>query len=146
MHLKEILRFCIVYSSSFFGYDGFMRRRKMYNILICDDDRDIVNALRIYLSDPQYDIFEAYSGEEALEVMQYEKIQFILMDIMMPEMDGISVMVKIRENSNVPVILLTAKSEDNDKVMGLTAGADECVKLDGEKASLTPTWICSRPC
>ena len=99
----------------------------MYNILICDDDRDIVNALRIYLSDPQYDIFVAYSGEEALEVMQYEKIQLILMDIMMPEMDGISAMAKIRENSNVPVILLTAKSEDNDKVLGLTAGADDYI-------------------
>ncbi len=99
----------------------------MYNILICDDEKDIVTALKIYLSADGYQIYEAYTGKEALEVMRRVDIHLVLMDIMMPEMDGISAMVKIRENSNVPVILLTAKSEDNDKVLGLMVGADDYV-------------------
>lgn len=99
----------------------------MYNILICDDEKDIVSALKIYLSADGYQIYEAYTGKEALEVMRRVDIHLVLMDIMMPEMDGISAMVKIRENSNVPVILLTAKSEDNDKVLGLMVGADDYV-------------------
>lgn len=99
----------------------------MYNILICDDERDIVNALKIYLADPEYTLFEAFTGREALDVMTREDIHLILMDIMMPEMDGISAMVKIRQVSNVPVILLTAKSEDADKVLGLNVGADDYV-------------------
>ena len=99
----------------------------MYNILICDDDRDIVNALKIYLSDPQYKLYEAYNGREALNVIAQHEIQLILMDIMMPQMDGMQAMVKIREHSNVPVILLTAKSEDNDKVLGLNIGADDYI-------------------
>ena len=99
----------------------------MYNILICDDEKDIVSALKIYLSADGYQIYEAYTGKEALELMRRVDIHLILMDIMMPEMDGISAMVKIRENSNVPVILLTAKSEDNDKVLGLMVGADDYI-------------------
>lgn len=99
----------------------------MYSILICDDDRDIVNALKIYLSDPQYKLYEAYNGEEALQVMSENEIQLILMDIMMPKMDGMEAMVKIRESSNVPIILLTAKSEDNDKILGLNVGADDYI-------------------
>lgn len=99
----------------------------MYNILICDDDKDIVNALKIYLSNPDYNLFAAYSGAEALDVMGKEDIHLILMDIMMPEMDGISAMVKIREKSNVPVILITAKSEDSDKILGLNVGADDYI-------------------
>ena len=99
----------------------------MYNILICDDERDIVNALKIYLTDPDYRMFEAYTGREALEIVAREDIHLILMDIMMPEMDGISAMVKIRESCNVPVILLTAKSEDMDKILGLNVGADDYV-------------------
>jgi len=99
----------------------------MYNILICDDDKDIVNALTIYLTDPNYHIFQAGNGKEALGVMEKEEIHLILMDIMMPEMDGISAMVKIREKSNVPVILLTAKSEDSDKILGLNVGADDYI-------------------
>ncbi|MCH3961352.1 MAG: response regulator transcription factor [Solobacterium sp.] len=99
----------------------------MYSILICDDDRDIVNALKIYLSDPQYKLYEAYNGEEALQVMKENEIQLILMDIMMPQMDGMEAMVKIRESSNVPIILLTAKSEDNDKILGLNVGADDYI-------------------
>ncbi len=99
----------------------------MYNILICDDERDIVNALKIYLADPEYTLFEAFTGREALDVIAREDIHLILMDIMMPEMDGISAMVKIRQVSNVPVILLTAKGEDADKVLGLNVGADDYV-------------------
>lgn len=99
----------------------------MINILICDDEKDIVSALRIYLTADNYQIFEAYNGVEALEILETEDIHLVLMDIMMPQMDGITAMVKIREKSNVPVILLTAKSEDTDKVLGLTIGADDYI-------------------
>ena len=99
----------------------------MYNILICDDEKDIVNALKIYLTNPDYKMFEAYNGKEALDVVACEDIHLILMDIMMPVMDGIEAMSKIREKSNVPIILLTAKSEDTDKILGLTIGADDYI-------------------
>lgn len=99
----------------------------MYQILICDDERDIVNALKIYLSDANYTLHEAYNGKEALETVKREEIHLVLLDIMMPEMDGIETMVKIREESNVPIILLTAKSEDSDKILGLTVGADDYI-------------------
>ena len=99
----------------------------MPNILICDDDKDIVNALKIYLSDPDYKLFEAFNGKEALETVEKEDIQLILMDIMMPIMDGITAMAKIREKSNIPIILLTAKSEDTDKILGLNVGADDYI-------------------
>ena len=99
----------------------------MYHILICDDEQDIVNALKIYLSSPDFKLFEANTGVQALEVMEREDIHLILLDIMMPEMDGISAMVKIREKSNVPISLLTAKSEDTDKILGLNTGADDYI-------------------
>lgn len=99
----------------------------MYNILICDDDRDIVSALEIYLTDPSYRVLRAYSGREALEVLARETVHLVLMDIMMPELDGISAMVKLRRESNVPVILLTAKSEEADKILGLNVGADDYI-------------------
>lgn len=99
----------------------------MYNILICDDDRDIVNALKIYLTDPSHRLFEAFNGNDALSLIEREEIHLILMDIMMPELDGISAMIKIREKSNVPIILITAKSEDSDKILGLTVGADDYI-------------------
>ena len=99
----------------------------MPNILICDDERDIVSALKIYLSDPDYTLFEAYSGLEALAVMEREDIHLILMDIMMPGLDGISAMARIRQRSNIPIILLTAKSEDADKILGLNVGADDYI-------------------
>ena len=97
----------------------------MYNILVCDDEKDIVSALKIYLTADGYQVYEAYNGREAVELLK--EIHLVLMDIMMPEMDGIAAMVKIRESSNVPVILLTAKGEDTDKVLGLTVGADDYV-------------------
>ncbi len=99
----------------------------MPNILICDDEKDIVNALKIFLSDPDYAVFEAYNGREAVEAVERHDIQLVIMDIMMPVMDGISAMAKIREMSNVPVILLTAKGEDQDKILGLSAGADDYI-------------------
>lgn len=99
----------------------------MYNILICDDDRDIINALKIFLSDSDYKLFEAYDGNAALEVVKNEDIHLVLMDIMMPGMDGITAMVELRKFSNLPVILLTAKSEDSDKILGLNVGADDYI-------------------
>ena len=99
----------------------------MYNILVCDDEKDIVSALRIYLTAEGYRVYEAGNGREALEYLAKEDIHLVLMDIMMPEMDGITAMVKIREQSNVPVILLTAKSEDTDKILGLNIGADDYI-------------------
>lgn len=99
----------------------------MYNILICDDEKDIVSALKIYLSGGEYRVFEAYDGAEALRVMEREDIHLILMDIMMPELDGIAATARLREQSNVPIILLTAKSESSDKVLGLNVGADDYV-------------------
>ena len=99
----------------------------MYHILICDDEQDIVNALKIYLSNPDFKFYEANTGLQALKVMEQEDIHLVLLDIMMPEMDGISAMVKIREQSNVPIILLTAKSEDTDKILGLNTGADDYI-------------------
>ena len=99
----------------------------MYNVLVCDDEKDIVSALRIYLTSEGYQVYEAYNGKEAIEVIKQKEVHLVLMDIMMPEMDGISAMVKIRDISNVPVILLTAKGEDTDKILGLTVGADDYI-------------------
>lgn len=103
------------------------KEENMYHILVCDDEKDIVSALKIYLTADGYEVFCAYNGKEALEVLEKEEIHLVLMDIMMPQMDGITAMTKIRETSNVPVILLTAKGEDTDKVLGLTVGADDYV-------------------
>jgi len=99
----------------------------MANILICDDERDIVSALKIYLSGEGHTLYEAYTGRQALEVVRKNQIHLILMDIMMPEMDGISATAKLREEYNLPIILLTAKSEDTDKVLGLNVGADDYI-------------------
>ena len=99
----------------------------MYNILICDDQPDIVSALKIYLKPEGYKLYEAYTGLEALEIVQREEIHLVLLDIMMPRMDGIAATAKIREFSNVPIILLTAKSETEDKVLGLNVGADDYI-------------------
>ena len=99
----------------------------MYTILVCDDDRDIVAALKIYLSAEGYEVLPAYTGKEALELLENHTVHLALMDIMMPGMDGIMATTKLREKSNIPVILLTAKSEDTDKVLGLTIGADDYI-------------------
>ena len=99
----------------------------MYNVLICDDQPDIVNALKIYLTPEGYNLFEAYTGQEALDVVRKNDIHLILLDVMMPVMDGITATSKIREFSNAPIILLTAKSETEDKVLGLNVGADDYI-------------------
>lgn len=99
----------------------------MYTILICDDEADIRAALRIYLTGEGYAVREAATGAEALSVMGSEEIHLVLMDIMMPGLDGMTATAKLRETSNVPVILITAKSEDADKILGLTVGADDYV-------------------
>ena len=96
-------------------------------ILICDDERDIVSALKIYLEAEGYDTVCAYTGLEALAVLERQPVQLVLLDVMMPEMDGITAMARLREKWNIPVILLTAKSEDTDKVLGLNVGADDYV-------------------
>ena len=99
----------------------------MYKILICDDEKDIVSALDIYLKADGYQTFLAYNGREAVEFVRQEEIQLVLLDIMMPEMDGMETIQEIRKISNVPVIFLSAKGEDMDKVLGLTMGADDYI-------------------
>lgn len=99
----------------------------METILICDDEKDIVSALNIYLRAEGWETVCAYSGREAVQIASEQNLQLILMDIMMPEMDGITAMTEIRKNSNVPIILLTAKSEDSDKILGLNVGADDYI-------------------
>ena len=99
----------------------------MYNILVCDDERDIVSALKIYLTSENYNVLCAYSGIEALNIIGREKVHLMLLDVMMPGMDGITTLTKLREKSNIPVIMLTAKSEDTDKILGLNIGADDYV-------------------
>lgn len=99
----------------------------MYNILICDDERDIVNALKIYLSNPEYNILEAYNGRDAVDLVAQQSIHLVLLDIMMPVLDGITAVTEIRKTSNVPIILLSAKSEDCDKILGLNLGADDYI-------------------
>ena len=99
----------------------------MHNILVCDDEKDIVAALKIYLEAEGYGVVCAYNGAQALELLDRENISLVLLDVMMPVMDGITAMIKLREKSNVPVIMLTAKSEDTDKILGLNIGADDYV-------------------
>ena len=99
----------------------------MYSILICDDERDIRAALRIYLENEGYTVLEAENGEDALRILETKDVHLVLMDIMMPVLDGVAATVRLRERYNVPVIFLTAKSEDMDKILGLGAGADDYV-------------------
>ena len=97
------------------------------NILICDDDREIVGAIEVYLKNEGYDTFKAYDGVEALDIVRKEEIHLILMDIMMPKLDGMRTTMKIREDKNIPIIMLSAKSEDYDKITGLNVGADDYI-------------------
>lgn len=99
----------------------------MYNILVCDDEKEIVNAIEIYLSKEGYNILKAYNGKEALKVIQENEVHLIILDIMMPELDGISVANEVRKTKSIPIIMLSAKSEDYDKVSGLNNGADDYV-------------------
>lgn len=97
------------------------------NILVCDDDKAIVDAIEIYLKNEGYTIFKAYDGQEAIDIIEENEVHLIIMDIMMPKMDGLRVTMKIREENNIPVIMLSAKSEDTDKIMGLNMGADDYI-------------------
>ena len=97
----------------------------MYNVLVCDDDREIVEAIEIYLSQEGYKVLKAYDGEEALKVLDREKVDLLIIDVMMPKLDGIRATLKIREKKNMPIIILSAKSEDAHKILGLNVGADD---------------------
>ena len=97
----------------------------MANILVCDDDKEIVDAIEIYLSQDGYKIYKAYDGEQAIQILDKEEIHLLIMDIMMPKLDGIRATLKIREYSSIPIIILSAKSEDTDKILGLNIGADD---------------------
>lgn len=99
----------------------------MYNILVAEDEKEINDAIEIYLKNQNYNVLKAYNGEEALEIFKKEEIHLVLMDVMMPKLDGIGAIMRIRENSNVPIIILSAKSEDMDKIWGLNIGADDYV-------------------
>ncbi len=99
----------------------------MANILVCDDDREIVDAIEIYLSQDGYRIFKAYDGQQAIEILEKEDIHLLIMDVMMPRLDGIRATLKIREYSSIPIIMLSAKSEDTDKIFGLNIGADDYI-------------------
>lgn len=99
----------------------------MHNILICDDEKDIVSALKIYLSSEDYKIYEAFNGREAVDIVRNNDIHLVLMDIMMPEMDGIQATARIRETHNIPILFLSAKGEDTDKILGLNIGADDYI-------------------
>lgn len=99
----------------------------MYNILVCDDDREIVEAIEIYLSKEGYNVIKVYDGLEAIEILKKEDIQLLLIDVMMPRLDGLRATLKIREKSGIPIIILSAKSEDSDKVIGLDVGADDYI-------------------
>lgn len=99
----------------------------MANILVCDDDKEIVEAIEIYLSQDGYHIYKAYDGQQAINILQKEEIHLLIMDIMMPRLDGIRATLKIREYSSIPIIMLSAKSEDTDKILGLNIGADDYI-------------------
>lgn len=99
----------------------------MYNILVCDDDKAIVEAIEIYLSQEGYRILKAYDGEQALKVLETEEVHLLVLDVMMPRLDGIRATLKIREKHSIPIIILSAKSEDVDKILGLNVGADDYV-------------------
>ncbi len=99
----------------------------MANILVCDDDKEIVDAIDIYLREEGYQVYKAYDGKQAIELLAREQIHLLIMDVMMPQMDGIQATLKIRESSSIPIIILSAKSEDGDKILGLNVGADDYV-------------------
>ena len=98
-----------------------------FNILVCDDDKSIVDAIEIYLKQENYNVIKAYNGLEALQALEENEIHLILLDVMMPKMDGLNTTVKIRETLNIPIIILSAKSEDTDKILGLNFGADDYI-------------------
>ena len=109
----------------------------MYNILVCDDDREIVDAIEIYLTQEGYHVLKAYDGMQAIQMLEREEIQLLIIDVMMPKLDGIRATLKIREKSSIPIIILSAKSEDVDKILGLNIGADDYVTKPFNPLELT---------
>lgn len=109
----------------------------MYKVLVCDDDRAILNSVEIYLKNEGYDVLKASDGAEALALLQENEVQCVVLDIMMPKMDGVTAMLKMREKHNIPIILLSAKSEDTDKIAGLSFGADDYVTKPYNPLELT---------
>lgn len=99
----------------------------MQTILVCDDDRQIVEAVEIYLAQEGYRILKAYDGEEAVDILNREEVHLLILDVMMPRLDGIHATISIRQNNNIPIIILSAKSEDADKILGLNIGADDYI-------------------
>ena len=97
----------------------------MFHILVCDDDKEIVEAIEIYLSQEGYDVLKAYDGIEAMEILEEKEVNLLIIDVMMPRLDGIRATLKIREKNSLPIIILSAKSEDSDKILGLNIGADD---------------------
>ena len=117
------------------------------NILVCDDDKEIVEAIEIYLQQEGYHVLKAYDGEQALDILKKNEVHLLIIDVMMPKLDGIRATLKIREESSIPIIILSAKSEDSDKILGLNIGADDYVT--GSKSKITasplyPAWQCQR--
>ena len=112
------------------------------NILVCDDDRAIVDAIEIYLSQEGYTVLKAYDGLEAIRMLQEHEVHLLLLDIMMPHMDGIRATVKIRQTSGIPIIFLSAKSEDTDKILGLNIGADDYITKPFNPLELTARGVC----
>ena len=117
----------------------------MYNILVCDDDKEIVEAIEIYLVQEGYNVLKAYDGMEALKIIEKEDVNLLILDVMMPRLDGIRATLKIRENNSIPIIILSAKSEDADKILGLNVGADDYVTkpfnpLEVPAAQIQPAW------
>lgn len=109
----------------------------MYNILVCDDDREIVEAIEIYLTKEGYNVMKAYDGMEAMDLLKKEDVQLLLIDVMMPKLDGLRATLKIREYSSIPIIILSAKSEDSDKIIGLDVGADDYITKPFNPLELT---------
>lgn len=106
---------------------NILEGERMYNILVCDDDREIVKAIEIYLKKEGYNVVKAYNGQQAMDLLNKMEIHLLLIDVMMPVLDGVRATMKIRENNGVPIIILSAKSEDNDKILGLNIGADDYI-------------------
>ena len=116
------VRLAVPSAQSACGMEGIMT-----NILVCDDDKEIVEAIEIYLAQEGYNVIKAYDGEQAIRALKENDIQLLIIDIMMPKLDGIHATLKIREYSSIPIIILSAKSEDADKILGLNIGADDYV-------------------
>ena len=108
-------------------YLNYQKELTMTNILVCDDDKEIVDAIEIYLNQEGFQVFKAYDGEQAIKMLKEQNVQLLIIDIMMPKLDGIHATMKLREEQNIPIIMLSAKSEDYDKITGLNVGADDYV-------------------